>query len=273
MANTADYLNELVNQKNKLAAALVAEEVEASEDETFNTLVEKAATLHNTDQTYNPTSKKAQSGIAVAEGIDNSVGDINGALSNLVEPSEIDPATWLEQTVDAAVEEIKAENEEAIESQFEEIKEQNETTISTRIREAVSNLSTENEKTIKQQVADAVDKIEENVRRSFLLNAKRVKDGNIEFKENTIYVVVRVPDGNTLTVYDCDTLEPVTISDRHYCIIVGNVGDDVSGAICATVLSYPTLSPQLYIVKNSTLQGAINWTGTAIVSEVKNELV
>lgn len=258
MANTSEYLDELVNQKDTLAATLVAEDVEASREETFNTLVEKVAQLHNTDQTYNPTSKKAQSGVAVAEGIDNSVGDINGALASLVEPSEIDPETWMNETVDAAIEEIR---------------EQNATTIANQIEEAVTNLSADNEKNIKQQVADAVDNLNTSIRRSFLLNAKRVTNGNINFEANTIYVVVKVPDGNTLTVYDCETLAPVTISDRHYCIIVGNVGDDVKDAVCATVISYPTLSPQLYVVKNSTLQSNINWTGTAIVSEVKNSLV
>lgn len=258
MANTTDYLNELVNQKTTLASVLVAEDVEASPDETFNTLVEKTKALHNTDQTYNPESVKAQSGIAVAEGIDESVGDINGALSNLVEPSEIDPAIWMDEAVDTAVEEIRAENER---------------TIATQIEQAVTSLSTENEATIKKQVADAVDGLEASIRRSFLTNAKRVTNGNVTFEENTIYVIVRVPNENTLTVYNPDTLEPVTLADRHYCIIVGNNGDDVANSVCATVVSYPSLDPQLYVVKTDTLQSNITWTGTAIMSVVKNSLV
>ena len=257
MATTSEYLNELIRQRDALAAALEAEGVDASTDETFNTLVAKINQLHGTDQSYDPESPRAQSGVAVAEGIEDSVGDINGALKSLVEPSEIDPGTWMDETVAAAVEEIK---------------EQNEATIADQIEAAVSNLSAENEATIKQQVADAVDNLDASVRRSFLANAKRLTNGRINFEANTIYVIVRVPDGNSLTVYDCDTLAPVTLSDRHYCIIVGNSGDDVADAVCATVISYPTLSPQLYVVKNSTLQGTMSWTGTAIVSVVKNGL-
>lgn len=255
---TADYLNELANQKSLLAAKLAAEGTGATYGDKFNTLVEQAQALHGTDKTYSPTSEKAQSGIAVAEGIDNSVGDINGALSNLVEPSEIDPTTWMEQTIEATVEEIKVENE---------------TTISTQIEAAVLNLSTENEATIKKQIAEAVDNLDVGVRRSFLANAKRVTNGNVFFEENTIYVIVKVPTENTLTVYDPDTLEPITISDRHYCIIVGNTGDDVADLVCATVISYPSLDPQLYVVKNNALQSAMTWTGTAIMSVVKNALV
>jgi hypothetical protein len=37
------------------------------------------------DQTYNPTSKNAQSGVAVAEAIEQTVGDINTVLSSVVE--------------------------------------------------------------------------------------------------------------------------------------------------------------------------------------------
>lgn len=258
MANTTDYLNELVNQKTTLASVLVAEDVEASPDETFNTLVEKTKALHNTDQTYNPESVKAQSGIAVAEGIDESVGDINGALSNLVEPSEIDPAIWMDEAVDTAVEEIRTENER---------------TIATQIEQAVTSLSTENEATIKKQVADAVDGLGASIRRSFLTNAKRVTNGNITFEENTIYVIVKVPDDNELRIYDCETLSPVPISDRHYCIIVGNEGDDMPGAVCALLLSYPSLNPHLFVVKKDGKQGSISWTGTAIMSVVKNSLV
>lgn len=261
MANThttADYLNELANQKSLLAAKLAAEGTGATDGDKFNTLVEQAQTLHGTDKTYSPTSEKAQSGIAVAEGIDDSVGDINNALASLVEPSEIDPESWMNETVEAAVEEIKAENE---------------VTIATQIEQAVTGLSTENEATIKKQVADAVDRLEASIRRSFLTNAKRVTNGNVTFEENTIYVIVRAPNDNTLTVYNPDTLEPVTLADRHYCIIVGNNGDDVANSVCATVVSYPSLDPQLYVVKTDTLQSNITWTGTAIMSVVKNELV
>lgn len=238
LPTTGDYLNELNKQKNLLTA-------------NFKKLV-------TAEQTYNAESNKAQSGKAVAEGIDKSVGDINDALSNLVEPSDIDPVKWMDQTVDAAVEEIK---------------EQNAVTISDQIKSATETLSTENETTIKAQIADAVEKLDFSTKRAFLSNAKRIKDGNIVLEENTIYVVVRVPEGNTLTVYDPDTLEPIIISDRHYCIITGNVGDDVSNAVCATVLSYPSLDPQLYIIKNDTLQSTMNWSGVAICSSVKNALV
>lgn len=208
-----------------------------------------------TDQSYDPKSSNAQSGIAVAEGIDKSVGDINGALSNLVEPSEIDPATWMDETVYAAVEEIHKQNKE---------------TIATQIAGAVDELSTENAATIKKQVAEAVENLDISTKRAFLSSAKRITNGNISFEENTIYVIVRVPSENTLTAYDPDTLSPITLSDRHYCIIVGNRGDDVANAVCATVLSYPTLDPQIYIVKNDTLQSKMSWTGTAICSVVKN---
>lgn len=234
----ADYLNELEKQKNLLAA-------------NFKKLV--AA-----EQIYNAESQKAQSGVAVAEGIEKSVGDINGALSNLVEPSDIDPVEWMDQTVDAAVEEIKT---------------QNEVTIADQIKSATETLSTENENTIKEQIFDAVKNLDTNVRRAFLSNVKRVKDGNIVLEENTVYVVVRVPDGNALTVYEPDTLAPTIISDRHYLIITGNVGDDVSGAVCATVLSYPTLDPELYVIKNASLQSTMTWSGTAIVSSVKNTVI
>ncbi len=42
MPTTADYLNDLINQKNSLAATLQENGVEASADETFSTLVPKA---------------------------------------------------------------------------------------------------------------------------------------------------------------------------------------------------------------------------------------
>ena len=255
---TGDYLNELKKQRNLLAAKLASEGMEVSETDSFNTLVEKAGQLYSAEQTYNAESKKAQSGIAVAEGIEKSVGDINGALSNLVEPSDIDPVEWMDQTVDAAVEEIKA---------------QNEVTIADQIKSATETLSTENDATIKEQISDAVKNLDVSTRRAFLSNVKRVKDGSIVLEENTIYVVVRVPDGNALTVYSLDTLEPIMISDRHYCIITGNVGDDIPGAVCATVLSYPSLDPQLYVIKNDTLQSTLSWTGTAIYSSVKNSFV
>lgn len=258
MATTADYLNELVNQKSLLAAKLASEGTGATNEDSFNELVEQANELHGTDQQYNPTSEKAQSGKAVAEGIGGSVGEINGALSNLVEPSEIDPATWMDEAVAAAVEEIQT---------------QNESTISGQISQAISNLSLQNTQTINSQIAEALEGLDTNIKRSFLLSAKRMTNGNIVFKENTIYVIVRAPAENALTLYNVDTLEPVTISDRHYCIIVGNTGDDISDAVCATVLSYPSLDPQIYIVKNATLQGSMTWTGTAIYSEVKNSVV
>ena len=258
LPTTADYLNELANQKSLLAAKLAAEGTGATNNDTFNTLVEQAQELHGTDKKYSPTSEKAQSGIAVAEGIDDSVGEINSALASLVEPSEIDPESWMNETVDAAVEEIKAENK---------------VTIATKIEEAVTNLSTENEASIKKQVAEAVDNLEASVRRSFIANAKRVTNGNVVFEENSIYVIVKAPAENSLIVFNPDTLEPVTISDRHYCIIVGNTGDDVADSVCATVISYPSLDPQLYVVKSSTLQGAMTWNGTAIMSVVKNALV
>lgn len=258
LPTTGDYLNELKKQKNLLAAKLASEGMEVSETDNFNNLVEKASQLYAAEQTYNAKSQKAQSGIAVAEGIDKSVGDINGALSNLVEPSDIDPVEWMDQTVDAAVEEIKI---------------QNEVTIADHIKSATETLSTENEATIKKQITDAVANLDISTRRAFLSNAKRVKDGNIVLEENTIYVVVRVPEGNVLNVYNPDTLEPIMLSDRHYCIITGNVGDDVPGAVCATVLSYPSLDPQLYVIKNDTLQSTMTWTGTAICSSVKNALV
>ena len=98
-------------------------------------------------------------------------------------------------------------------------------------------------------------------------------DEFLVFEENTIYVIVKAPAENSLIVFNPDTLEPVTISDRHYCIIVGNTGDDVADSVCATVISYPSLDPQLYVVKSSTLQGAMTWNGTAIMSVVKNALV
>jgi hypothetical protein len=261
MANlptTGDYLNELKKQRELLAAKLASEGMDVSNADTFNKLVEEAGQLYAAEQTYNAESKKAQSGIAVAEGIDKSVGDINGALSNLIEPSDIDPVEWMDKTVDAALEEIK---------------EQNAVTIADQIQSATETLSTENTATIKEQIADAVANLDISTRRAFLSNVKRVKDGNIILEENTIYVVVRTPDGNTLNVYNPDTLEPITLSDRHYCIITGNVGDDVPGAVCATVLSYPSLDPQLYVIKNDTLQSTMNWSGVAIFSSVKNALV
>ena len=219
--------------------------------DSFNKLIEEAGKLYAAEQRYNPESKKAQSGIAVAEGIDKSVGDINGALSNLVVPSDIDPVEWMDQTVDAAVEEIKTQNKE---------------TIADQIKAATQTLSTENDANIKKQLADAVGNLDLNTKRAFLSNVKRVKDGNIALEENTIYVVVRVPDGNALIVYDPDTLAPTIISDRHYLIITGNAGDDVPGAVCATVLSYPTLDPELFVIKKDELQGTMTWSGTAIVS-------
>ena len=234
----ADYLNELEEQKNLLTANLKK--------------------LVAAEQTYNAESPKAQSGIAVAEGINQSVGDINGALSNLIEPSDVDPVEWMDKTVDAAVEEIK---------------EQNAVTIADQIKSATETLSTENGNTIKKQIADAVANLDISTKRAFFSNVKRVNDGNIVLEENTIYVVVRVPEGNALTVYNPDTLEPIMISDRHYCIITGNVGDDVPGAVCATVLSYPSLDPQIYVVKNDALQGTMAWMGTAIYSAVKNTFV
>ena len=233
-----DFLNKLERLKEQLAAH-------------FKKLVKA-------EQTYNAESEKAQSGKAVAEGIDKSVGDINGALSNLTEPSDVDPVEWMDKTIDAAVEEINT---------------QNAATIATQIEGAISQLSAQNEGNIKKQISEAVESLDTNVRRAFLSNVKRVKDGNVAFEENTIHVIARVPDGNVLTVYNPDTLEPITISDRHYCIIVGNVGDDVPGAVCATVLSYPSLDPQLYVVKDATHQSTLAWTGTAICSSVKNALV
>lgn len=208
------------------------------------------------DQNYNEKSKNAQSGIAVAQGIDGSVGDINAALASVVEPGEVDADDVIGEMVKESLEEIKTENEKNIAEQ---------------VKSAVLNLSAENEKTIKQQVAEAAEKLEGSIRRTFIANAKRVTDGNISFEENTIYVIARVPTGNKLTVYNPDTLEAVTISDRHYCIIVGNVGDDVAEAVCATVISYPSLDPQVYLIKNNTLQSSMSWTGTAIMSVVKNE--
>lgn len=254
-ATTEKLLLELIKQQKLLAAKLASEGFDVDHDETFNSLVEKTNELYAAETAYNPTSAKAQSGLAVAQGIDESVGDINGALSSLVEPSDIDPAAWMDQAVDAAVEEIQRQNEE---------------TIATRITSAVSELSTQNTATIKKQVAEAVESLDISTRRAFLSNAKRIKDGNISFEENTIYVIVRVPSENTLTVYDPETLAPITLSDRHYCIIVGNAGDDVENAVCATILSYPTLDPQIYIVKTNTLQSTMSWTGTAICSVVKN---
>lgn len=255
MATTADYLAELKNQQALFAAKLAAEGTGATPNDSFNSLVEQAKSLHGTEQTYNPKSQKAQSGIAVAEGIDESVGDINGALSSLVNPSDIDPSVWMDETVEAAVEEIKAENQE---------------TIATEVEAAVNKLSAENTATIKSQIAKAVEDLDLSTRRAFLSNAKRITNGNITLQSNTIYVIARVPDGNTLTLYDPQTLETVTLSDRHYLIIVGNESDDVSGAVCATVFSYPSLDPQLYLVSKEQLQGTITWTGTAIYSEVKN---
>lgn len=258
MANTpatADYLNELANQKSLLAAKLAAEGTGATNNDTFNTLVEQAQELHGTDKKYSPKSKKAQSGIAVAEGIDNSVGDINNALASLVEPSEIDPEIWMNETVEKAVKEIKSENE---------------VTIADQIKAATANLTTANEANIKQQVTEAVENLDFSTRKAFLLNAKRITDGNIVLEENTIYAIAKTPADNTLTVYDLETLEPIIISDRHYCIFVGTMGSDIAGSVCATVLSYPSLDPQLYVVKNDTLQGTITWTGTAICSIVKN---
>ena len=162
---------------------------------------------------------------------------------------------------------------QTVEAAVEEIHTQNEATIATQIEGAISQLSAQNEGNIKKQISEAVENLDTNVRRAFLSNVKRVKNGNVAFEENTIYVVARVPDGNVLTVYNPDTLEPITVSDRHYCIIVGNAGDDIPGAICATVLSYPSLDPQLYVVKDATHQSTLTWTGTAICSSVKNTLV
>lgn len=255
---TGDYLNELKKQRELLAAKLAAEGVDVTNTDSFNKLVEEAGKLYAAEQRYNPESQKAQSGIAVAEGIDKSVGDINGALSNLVEPSDIDPVEWMDQTVDAAVEEIKT---------------QNDVTMADQIKAATQTLSTENDANIRKQIADAVGNLDLNTKRAFLSNVKRVKDGNIALEENTIYVVVRVPDGNALTVYKPDTLAPTIISDRHYLIITGNVGDDVPGAVCATVLSYPTLDPELFVIKKDELQGTMTWSGTAIVSSVKNTVI
>lgn len=258
MPTTEELLLELKKQQKLLAAKLASEGFDVEHDETFNSLIEKTNALYAAETKYNPASAKAQSGIAVAEGIDNSVGDINGALSNLTEPSNVDPVEWMDQTVDAAVEEIKT---------------QNDATIADQIKAATQTLSTENAANIKKQIADAVGNLDLNTKRAFLSNAKRVKDGNITLEENTIYVIVRVPDGNALTVYNPDTLEPTIISDRHYLIITGNVGDDVPGAVCATVLSYPTLDPELYVIKNDTLQSTMTWSGTAIVSSVKNTVI
>lgn len=258
LPTTADYLNELANQKSLLAAKLAAEGTGATNNDTFNTLVEQAQELHGTDKKYSPTSEKAQSGIAVAEGIDDSVGEINSALASLVEPSEIDPEIWLNETVEEAIEEINKQNEQ---------------TLSAKLQEAVSNLSSQNTADIKNQVADAVANLDINTRRAFLLGVKRITDGDIKFEENTIYAIAKTPKENLLTVYNPDTLEPVTLSDRHYCIFVGEKGTDIADAVCATVLSYPTLDPQLYVVKTDVLQGGITWTGTAIMSVVKNALV
>ena len=254
-ATTEELLLELIKQQKLLAAKLASEGFDVEHDETFNSLVEKTNALYAAEKEYNPTSAKAQSGIAVAQGIDESVGDINGALSSLVEPSDVDPVAWMDQAVNAAVEEIHKENEK---------------TIATQITGALSDLSTQNAATIKKQVAEAVENLDISTRRAFLSNARRITNGSISFEENTIYVIARTPSENTLTVYDTETFAPITLSDRHYCIIVGNKGDDVANAVCATVLSYPTLDPQIYIVKNDTLQSTMSWTGTAICSVVKN---
>ncbi len=291
MSTTADYLNELKNQKSLLAAKLAAEGTGATSEDTFNELVSQAQELHGTDQTYNPNSSKAQSGkavaeairdlniddldltidqtynskssnaqsgVAVAEGIDNSVGEINQALSSLVEPSEIDPETWMNEAVDAAVEDINA---------------QNEVTIASEVEKAISKLSTENEETLKRQVLLATDELDAKVKRAFITSTKTVTDGNILFEPNTIYAIGKTPAENVLTVYDPTTLEPITISDRHYGILVGNESDEIEGAVCATVISYPSLELQLYLVKNADLQASITWTGTAIMAVVKNELL
>lgn len=258
MPTTEELLLELKKQQKLLAAKLASEGFDVEHDETFNSLIEKTNALYAAETTYNPASAKAQSGKAVAEGIDKSVGDINGAMSNLIEPSDVDPVEWMDQAVDAAIEEIKV---------------QNDVTISDQIKAATQTLSTENDTTIKKQITDAVENLDASIRRTFLSNAKRVKDGNITLEENTIYVVVRVPDGNALTVYDPDTLAPTIISDRHYLIITGNVGDDVPGAVCATVLSYPTLDPELFVIKSDELQSTFTWAGTAIVSSVKNTVI
>lgn len=289
MATTEELLLELIKQKNLLAAKLASEGIDVEHDETFNALVEKINALYAAEKHYDPNSdkaqsgkavaeaisginvpdiedlyvdqkydsqsKNAQSGIAVAEGINESVGDINGALSSLTEPGEVDPENWMDQTVNAAVEEINRRTEN---------------TISTKIKAALSDLSTQNSTEIKKQITAAIADLDSKTRKAFLLNVHRVTDGFIPFEENMIYAIAKAPTENLLTVYDTETFEPVTFSDRHYCIFVGqNVGDTV----CATVLSYPTLDPQIYVVKKGDLQGNISWTGTAIVSAVADSSI
>ena len=52
MATTADYLNKLIEQKNTLADNLVTNGVEATHDETLETLVPKVLELVNIEKIW-----------------------------------------------------------------------------------------------------------------------------------------------------------------------------------------------------------------------------
>ncbi len=188
------------------------------------------------DQSYTPESSKAQSGVAVAEGFDQNVGDINGALALVVEGSANIPPSILDRLSG----EVGAEA-------VERLRPYAETVITNKFNQMADNLG---------------------LNKAFKTTVKQMEAGGMSLTPNTVYGVVLADNANdcTVSVYNTDgTLNAIT--GKMIGVVMGNYGDTLDDRADAFVAGYKDLSVSrgIYIGKTAELTGEISWGGKAFV--------
>ena len=217
--------------------------------------IEEATSI---DQFYNEQSTNAQSGIAVAQGIGEAVGDLNGALATVLEGSKAMPQSILERLTGQAGAEVVE-----------------------RLRPFVEASITSKFNSIKDSIVGGTDRV-------FRTSVQVCETGSLSLEENTIYGIIMTgtllapepvegeeaqpaPEAVcTVDVFDQTSGEAVSVIGKMMGVIVGNSGDTSTATADALVAGYRNLaiSKGVYVGKSTELQGAISWNTTAIVVKI-----
>ncbi len=186
------------------------------------------------DQDYNSKSLNAQSGTAVAQGIDNSLGEVNSVFGTLLEGSSSIPDSLVNKMTGKLSGDLLAYFENYINKKVAN-------TLGTRFKTHVFSYT---------------------------------EAGTINVEPNTIYALISEDETGTITLFNEETAQNIQYTGKYLGLVTGSYEDIADKKIIGLggAFNWSVIRRGTHTAISSAFTGSISWQGKATAVIIKNEV-